>query len=98
MNLPDAMKPTRRTLMFGVGALLIIASALMLYGRGAEAAALIAALMGGLIRDAKREQRRATERREELEGGEARGTTQTAGEVEAARAEGEKGARAWLDQ
>lgn len=90
--------PTRRALMFGVGALLIIASALMLYGRGGEAAALIAAMMGGLIRDAKREQRRAAERGEQLDGGEARGTTRTAREVEEARAEGEKEARAWLDQ
>lgn len=72
--------------------------ALALWPTRAEPAALIAAMMGGLIRDAKREQRRAAERGEQLDGGEVTGTAQTAREVEAARAEGEKEARAWLDQ
>lgn len=78
----------------GVGCVL----ALALWPTRAEPVALIAAMMGGLIRDAKREQRRAAERGEQLDGGEARGTAQTAREVEEARAEGEKEARAWLDQ
>ena len=72
--------------------------ALALWPTRAEPVALIAAMMGGLIRDAKREQRRAAERGEQLDGGEVITTTQTAREVEAARAEGEKEARAWLDQ
>jgi len=87
-NLPDAMRPTRRALLFVVGALAVVVGALVLSGREPEGAALAAAVSGALIRDAKR-------RREELPG---RPPAPAPIDTRAARGEAEREAQEWLDR
>lgn len=81
-------QPTRRGLMFAIGALAVVVGALVLGGREPEGAALAAAVSGALIRDAKR-------RRAELP---ERAPAPAPIDTGAARGVAEEAAREWLDR